>query len=138
LRLHPEPPIDADIVDRGGHDREFFWILSMSLWNSQKDRPLRPQTLGSTDHNAPMVDADIVDPSYLIADSDHVISSFCDAFNRRHPGADALNRMIFGKFRLRLPELLLMRADKIAMSVSLEARVPSSDHGRSAIMCLRI
>jgi asparagine synthase (glutamine-hydrolysing) len=36
--------------------------------------------------------------------------------------------MIYNEFKLRLPELLLMRVDKIAMSVSLEARVPFLDH----------
>ncbi len=36
--------------------------------------------------------------------------------------------MIYNEFRLRLPELLLMRVDKIGMSVSLEARVPFLDH----------
>ncbi len=36
--------------------------------------------------------------------------------------------MIYNEFRLRLPELLLMRIDKIGMSVPLEARVPFLDH----------
>ena len=36
--------------------------------------------------------------------------------------------MIHNEFRLRLPELLLMRVDKITMAQSLEARVPFLDH----------
>ena len=36
--------------------------------------------------------------------------------------------MIYSEFKLRLPELLLMRVDKITMSTSLEARVPFLDH----------
>jgi asparagine synthase (glutamine-hydrolysing) len=40
---------------------------------------------------------------------------------------DALTRMIYNEFKLRLPELLLMRVDKITMSTSLEARVPYLD-----------
>ena len=36
--------------------------------------------------------------------------------------------MIHNEFRLRLPELLLMRVDKITMASSLEARVPFLDH----------
>jgi len=36
--------------------------------------------------------------------------------------------MAYGEFRLRLPELLLMRVDKIGMSTSIEGRVPFLDH----------
>jgi asparagine synthase (glutamine-hydrolysing) len=36
--------------------------------------------------------------------------------------------MVYNEFKLRLPELLLMRVDKIGMSVSIEARVPFLDH----------
>jgi len=46
----------------------------------------------------------------------------------RRPGADFLDRLIYQEFQLRLPELLLMRVDKITMSTSIEARVPFLDH----------
>src|SRR4029078_12910994 len=36
--------------------------------------------------------------------------------------------MIHNEIRLRLPELLLMRVDKIGMSTTIEARVPFLDH----------
>ncbi len=47
---------------------------------------------------------------------------------RRDPGADYLKRMIYVEFRNRLPELLLMRVDKVSMATSVEARVPFLDH----------
>jgi len=40
----------------------------------------------------------------------------------------ALNWMTYADLRLRLPELLLMRVDKMSMGTSLEARVPFLDH----------
>ncbi len=46
----------------------------------------------------------------------------------RDPGADYLKRMIYLEFRNRLPELLLMRVDKVSMATSVEARVPFLDH----------
>ena len=58
----------------------------------------------------------------------NVVRSYFGSFDRDHPGQDALTRMIYSEFRLRLPELLLMRVDKIGMSESLEARVPFLDH----------
>nr|WP_083273250.1 asparagine synthase-related protein [Sphingomonas melonis] len=66
--------------------------------------------------------------SYLQPDTFNVIQSFNRELERTNPGHDVLQRMIYNEFKLRLPELLLMRVDKIGMSVSLEARVPFLDH----------
>jgi asparagine synthase (glutamine-hydrolysing) len=41
---------------------------------------------------------------------------------------DELDRLIYQDLRLRLPELLLMRVDKLTMASSVEARVPFLDH----------
>jgi asparagine synthase (glutamine-hydrolysing) len=46
----------------------------------------------------------------------------------RLPGAEYLQRMIYLEFKHRLPELLLMRVDKMSMATSVEARVPFLDH----------
>jgi asparagine synthase (glutamine-hydrolysing) len=42
--------------------------------------------------------------------------------------ADFVTAMVYQEFNIRLPELLLMRVDKITMSNSIEARVPFLDH----------
>ena len=41
---------------------------------------------------------------------------------------DELDHMIYQDLRLRLPELLLMRVDKLTMANAVEARVPFLDH----------
>ncbi len=41
---------------------------------------------------------------------------------------DTLRKMIFLEFRNRLPELLLMRVDKMSMATSVESRVPFLDY----------
>jgi asparagine synthase (glutamine-hydrolysing) len=46
----------------------------------------------------------------------------------RKPDADYLQRMTYLEFAHRLPELLLMRVDKITMAHGIEARVPFLDH----------
>ncbi len=43
-------------------------------------------------------------------------------------GGDYVNWMAYLDLRLRLPELLLMRVDKMSMATSVEARVPFLDH----------
>ena len=55
-------------------------------------------------------------------------AGFASDFLAAQPGSDALARMAYNEFQLRLPELLLMRVDKIGMSTSIEARVPFLDH----------
>jgi asparagine synthase (glutamine-hydrolysing) len=44
------------------------------------------------------------------------------------PNSDFAARMTYLELKLRLPELLLMRVDKMTMATSVEARVPFLDH----------
>ena len=46
----------------------------------------------------------------------------------RFGARDELDRLIYQDLRLRLPELLLMRVDKLTMANAVEARVPFLDH----------
>ncbi|HEX3282817.1 MAG TPA: asparagine synthase (glutamine-hydrolyzing), partial [Pyrinomonadaceae bacterium] len=47
---------------------------------------------------------------------------------KQRPDADFAARMSYLELKLRLPELLLMRVDKMTMATSVEARVPFLDH----------
>jgi asparagine synthase (glutamine-hydrolysing) len=49
-------------------------------------------------------------------------------FSRTYQPSDFLTQMTYLELKLRLPELLLMRVDKITMATSVEARVPFLDH----------
>jgi len=66
--------------------------------------------------------------------SEHGFSSYSVVREDLHrlysskPEADLLERMIYQELKLRLPELLLMRVDKMTMATSVEARVPFLDH----------
>jgi len=57
-----------------------------------------------------------------------VVRKYQETFAAARPGADAAARMTYLELKLRLPELLLMRVDKITMATSVEARVPFLDH----------
>lgn len=125
--LHPKLPVYADIIDRAAHDREHFWILSMALWNVNKDQLLKPSVFADRPSN----------PDFLSGfgnrgldqkDSFEIIRSYNSTFDSRVSNGDVFTRMLFNEFRLRLPELLLMRIDKMGMAHSLEARVPFLDH----------
>ncbi|PYP84553.1 MAG: asparagine synthase (glutamine-hydrolyzing) [Blastocatellia bacterium AA13] len=60
--------------------------------------------------------------------SHSVVMEDLDRLLAAKPKADELERMIYKELKLRLPELLLMRVDKITMATSVEARVPFLDH----------
>ena len=57
-----------------------------------------------------------------------VVRSDLDRLLASKPDADQLLRMSYQELKLRLPELLLMRVDKMTMATSVEARVPFLDH----------
>src|SRR6266498_1204359 len=57
-----------------------------------------------------------------------IVNSYLDHIEKERPDADFLSRMTYLELKLRLPELLLMRVDKITMGTSVEARVPFLDH----------
>mgnify|MGYP001601377583 CR=1 FL=1 len=57
-----------------------------------------------------------------------VVKPYYDKIDREAPETDFLNRMIYLELKIRLPELLLMRVDKITMANSIESRVPFLDH----------
>ena len=57
-----------------------------------------------------------------------VVEQYLNHIERERPDSDFLARMTYLELKLRLPELLLMRVDKITMATSVEARVPFLDH----------
>jgi asparagine synthase (glutamine-hydrolysing) len=60
--------------------------------------------------------------------SHDIIRAVRKKFEERSPHLDYLSWMGYLDLRLRLPELLLMRVDKMTMATSIEARVPYLDH----------
>ena len=57
-----------------------------------------------------------------------VVNNYLSRIELERPDSDFLTRLIYLELKLRLPELLLMRVDKITMATSVEARVPFLDH----------
>ena len=127
--LHDTHDRYLDLVDRAGRDREPFWSGAMVFSESRKARlvdraRLEPLAVPAGDGAAR---ACCPRPSAR-PDSYEIVRSFFDRIDEAAPGTDVLTRMIYSEFKLRLPELLLMRVDKIGMSVSIEPRVPFLDH----------
>jgi len=96
----------ADVLRRASDGGELFWGGAIPFYDSHKRRLL---------HESDGAGQQAVAAMYADVDA-HV------------PGASQLDRMIGIELRQRLPELLLMRVDKVTMGSSLEARVPYLDH----------
>ncbi len=101
----------ADVLQRAANSGELFWGGAIPFYDAHK-RAL----LGT-----------VVDDGADSAGSRAVQALYADV-DANTPHASQLDRMIGIELRQRLPELLLMRVDKVTMGSSLEARVPYLDH----------
>lgn len=74
----------------------------------------------------------LVDPTFrsglTTQSSLEAIAPYYQKIAKEKPESDFLERMIYLELKLRLPELLLMRVDKITMSNSIESRTPFLDY----------
>lgn len=116
----------VEVLSRAGKNQELFWSGANAFWNVHKRRTLKGKLVPSNLRELKQAGLDV--SGLNNADSGAIISSYLETFDKRQPGQDQLTRMAYSEFRLRLPELLLMRVDKIGMSTSIEARVPFLDH----------
>ena len=97
----------ADVVERAGRDDELYWGGAIAFYDAHKRALLRHGSNG---------------------DAQRMVRSLYADVDRALPAAGQLDRMIGIELRQRLPELLLMRVDKVTMGSSIEARVPYLDH----------
>jgi asparagine synthase (glutamine-hydrolysing) len=125
---YPRLEVYADILDRASRNREHFWTGAVSFWESMKNQLVVPGSITPSELPSALRDSGLFPAEFERADSFSVIDAYNKRLDREHPNQDVLTRMIYKELQLRLPELLLMRVDKITMASSLEARVPFLDH----------
>jgi len=102
----------AELVRRLGADEALFWGAAVVFDEGMKSQ-LVSQRMG--------------DRLGRIS-SYEVVRAFLDQIESERPDSDFLTQMTYLELKIRLPELLLMRVDKITMANSVEARVPFLDH----------
>lgn len=102
-----------DFLRRAVDDEPTFWGGAMGLPETIKRRVLRPEFLEKLGEHS----------------SGDYIKRIRDDFKQDAPAwADDLHWMSYLDLRFRLPEILLMRVDKMSMAAGVEARVPFLDH----------
>ena len=119
--------IYADAIMRACSGQEPFWSGAIGFWETQKDKALPNFSASGPEGWEEMVASGILPLGYLETNSHEIAQDFLIDFDLSNPGKDQLTRMTYNEFRLRLPELLLMRVDKISMACGIEARVPFLD-----------
>jgi len=107
----------TDVFRRLAEGEKLFWSGTFIFDEVNKGRLLTPEA-GSR------LEAGARDglSSYSVVRSD------LERLFATKPDADQLLQMSYQDLKLRLPELLLMRVDKMTMATSVEARVPYLDH----------
>src|SRR5919112_4028641 len=101
-----------ELIRRLGADEPLFWGGVVVYDETFKPRVLAPQVRKRLNGLSSL----------------RVVESYLKHVEQERPGSDFLARMTYLELKLRLPELLLMRVDKITMATSVEARVPFLDH----------
>lgn len=127
-RAVPDLSAKMDMVRRAVTGGEIYWSGATVFWENMKRRLVNVGTLPPITGGPGLSEMGLQESCFRVADTSDVVSSWRQRLDRTCPTADILTRMSYFEFQLRLPELLLMRVDKITMSNSQEARVPYLDH----------
>ncbi len=101
-----------DYLQRASFDRGLFWGGAIAFTETLKKMLMSESYKGRTEST----------------DSFSIVNSYFQRLGASEKEIDQLAQMIYLELKIRLPELLLMRVDKISMSTSIEARVPFLDH----------
>jgi asparagine synthase (glutamine-hydrolysing) len=102
----------GELIRRLGQDQSLFWG-GVGVF----DETTKPKVLSTELRNR-----------YNGLSTHDVVVQYLDRIASARPDSDFAARMTYLELKLRLPELLLMRVDKITMATSVEARVPFLDH----------
>jgi asparagine synthase (glutamine-hydrolysing) len=97
-----------DYLRRAIEGGEFFWGGAIAFGETEKKNIIKFKV--KNDWN-----------------SSEIVSSYVNKIAALKPESDYLERMIYLELKIRLPELLLMRLDKMGMAASIEGRAPYLD-----------
>lgn len=111
-RLMGKKPAVGELARRLAHGEPMFWGGAVVFDESLKQRLLSDELRARRNGNSSLA----------------AVRHYLSHIATERPDSDFLARMTYLELKLRLPELLLMRVDKLTMAASVEARVPFLDH----------
>lgn len=119
-------PIKHELLQNWADNKALFWSGAVAFGEVQK-QDMRLMRKSMSSHHDPVLEQ-IYPGMRQDLDSYAVIEYHLSQLEKIYPEADFAQQMMYLELKQRLPELLLMRADKMSMATSIEAREPYLDH----------
>lgn len=116
---------DRDIVRRAQRGQELFWGGAACWWGELRDK-LTPDPAAFRERVECPVPG-LLPGAFERLESHDVVSHYLDPLSGKLVDPEVLQKITYMEMKLRLPEHLLMRVDKLTMAHSIEARVPFLD-----------
>ena len=117
---------DEAIRRRAEHGEELFWGGAVCWWGDMRQRLTPDPSRFAGAVTCPI--EGLLPGSLTTLDSHAVVREYVGRLDREVPDPQVLYKIPYLEMKLRLPEHLLMRVDKLTMAHAVEARVPFLDH----------
>jgi len=115
-----------EVQQRAERGQELFWGGAVCWWGERRDLLTPDRGPFRSDVDCPV--PGLLPDTHRQLDSHAVVSHYVGPLKGRIDEPDVLQKMPYLEMKLRLPEHLLMRVDKLTMAHAVEARVPFLDH----------
>ena len=125
----PRASISGEAIEveaRARHGEELFWGGAVCWWGERRRR-LTPDPAPFRQSIECPVEG-LVPDGHRLLDSHAVVRDYVGVLDGRLDEPSLLQKIPHLEMKLRLPEHLLMRVDKLTMAHGVEARVPFLDH----------
>jgi asparagine synthase (glutamine-hydrolysing) len=117
---------DLEIQRRAEAGQELFWGGAVCWWGEMRERLTPNRALFAESVDCPV--EGLLPTSFCALDSHAVVREYLAPLDGQLSEPDVLQKIPYLEMKLRLPEHLLMRVDKLTMAHAVEARVPFLDH----------
>lgn len=128
LRILPKPLLELSyqIASRWRHNARVRFIMNVFYHLKEKQELFLGGAVAFTEPEKRYLFRPEAQAALGKPDTYHLLKPHLT--KAKKAGADRLQQMTYIEFKHRLPEILLMRVDKMSMAHSIEARVPFLDH----------
>jgi asparagine synthase (glutamine-hydrolysing) len=116
----------VEVQERAAGGQELFWGGAVCWWGERRSQLTPDPAPFRSEIDCPV--PGLLPESHRSLDSHAVVASYVGKLTGHLTEPDVLQKIPYLEMKLRLPEHLLMRVDKLTMAHAVEARVPFLDH----------